>query len=468
VTSDVSYTGCVFVNRSTELGALADWWDAATDGRIALVWGRRRVGKTALVAAFAQSRRTIFFTAAGRPRGDELQILSTLAANALGDGMRDLGARPFADWDDTLETLASAASEAPLLLVLDEFPELLRASPELPGVLRAFWDRARGRTSLRILLCGSAVRTMHAIQEERAPLYGRIDLSLPIHPFAPHEAATMLPGLSPADRALVWGLVGGIPLYLSWWDQGRSVRENLAALVCRPGGLLLEEGSLVLATEGDSGDLGQLVLRAIAAGRTKHGEIERAVRAEPARTLERLIDLRLVERVVPVTEAGSRTRRRSYRIADNFLAFWLGLVERYRAEIERGLGPSILSSLVQWLDDHMGSAWEEAFRCHLRRLASDGALVPDIVRIGTFWSGSPAIEIDAVALGGVREEAVLLGEAKWAKSADAGRLVRELESKAHALPRLAPDPLYATCARERLTGVPPGAVRITAADIFAA
>jgi AAA+ ATPase superfamily predicted ATPase len=434
---------------------------------MALVWGRRRVGKTALLGAFAQGRRAVFHTGAGRPARDELRVLSHAAEPVCAhQSARDLSRRPFVDWDDALEGLAACARDEPLLLVLDEFPELLGAAPELPGVLRAFSDHALRRTRLRILLCGSAVRTMQAIQEERAPLYGRIDLALPLHPFAPHEASAMLGGLPAPTRALVWGILGGIPLYLTWWEEQHTVRENLARLVCRPGGRLLDEGRLVLATEGDTGGLGTLVLRAIAAGRTKHGEIEQAVRAEPARTLERLIELRLIERMVPVTEAGSRTRRRSYRIADNFLAFWLSIVEPYRAEIERGLGPSILSPLIARLDDHMGPRFEEAFRAHLRRLAADGALAPDIVRIGPYWSERPPVEIDAVALAGRGEEAVLLGEAKWARTANATRTVHELQRKADALPRVAPAPRYAVCARERLTGVAKDTLALTAADIF--
>ncbi len=109
----------MFVNRSVELEALAEWWEGSPRaGAIALVWGRRRVGKTALMSAFAKGRRAVFHTGAGRSARDELSILSRATAGVLAAGVRD-----------------------------------------------------RERTRLRVLLCGSAVRTMQAIQEERAPAF---------------------------------------------------------------------------------------------------------------------------------------------------------------------------------------------------------------------------------------------------------------------------------------------------------
>lgn len=455
----------MFVNRLAELEQLEAWW-TRREAALGVVWGRRRVGKTALIQHFAADRPTVFHTGGGRPAGAELAGLARAASPLLSDGMRDLEARPFADWEDALETLALAAADRPVLLVLDEFPALTETSPGLPSLIRATWDRLRSRTRLKLLLCGSAVTTMEAMQEERAPLYGRLDLSLLLHPFRPHEAARMLPALKPAQRALVWGLVGGMPLYLRWWDQSASPRVNLARLACTPGGQLLTEGQLVLATEGEGGELARLVLYAIATGRTRFNEIEQAVRADPGRTLDKLVALRLLERVVPVTEDPRRTRRRIYRIADNFLAFWLGVLDRYRPEIERGLGQSILPVLLGSLDDHMGGPWEEAFRDHLRRLAAAGELGEEIVAIGPFWtSADDPAEIDAVALAGRGRQAVLLGEAKWAKRVDATRLRAELERKSAALPRLAAEPRYAICARERVDNAD-GALAITAAEIF--
>jgi AAA+ ATPase superfamily predicted ATPase len=455
----------VFVNRQHELELLASWWNEP-GARLGVVWGRRRVGKTALLNAFAGERRAIFHTGARRPGDGEMRVLSAAARPVLDDaGMRDLRERPFAEWRDALDTLAEAARDEPLLVVLDEFPDLVAVERSLAAEIRAFWDRARTRTQLRLLICGSAVRTMRAIQEERSPLYGRVDLAMLLHPFTPHEAAAMLPRLPPADRALVWGIVGGMPLYLSWWDQGTSVRENLLRLVCSPGGQLLNEGQLVLATEAAEGQLDALVLRAIAAGRTKHNQIADAVRAEPARALDRLQDLRLIERVVPVTDDPRRTRRRMYRISDNFLAFWLGIVEPHKAEIERGLGKAIARVIEQGLDDHMGPRFEDAFRWQLRRMAAAGVLGDEIVAIGPYWRDHPPLEIDAVALQGRGRTAILVGEAKWTRSADGPRLARSLSRGAEALPKVVDDPRLALCARE-IVRDPGDALVVTAADMF--
>ncbi len=324
-----------------------------------LLWGRRRVGKTAILERFAASKRTVFHVASNRPRADELRTLSSAAAPLLDGGLRDLRERPLVDWVDAIETLAAGAVDEPLLLVLDEYPELTRGDQTLDSTLRAVWERVRGRSSLRILLCGSATRTMQALQAEPAPLYGRMDLRLLVHPFAPHEAALLLPGLPAAEQALVWGITDGVPLYLSWWDTDADIGTNLTRLVLDPSGLLRAEGDLVLATEGLAAEaagrdyLPGQVLRALAAGRTTYSELRQAVRAEPARTLDALQALRLVERLTPVTDPQA-SRRRRYRITDNFLAFFLGVVERHRSEIDRGLGEVLLPTLSAELDEAHG------------------------------------------------------------------------------------------------------------------
>jgi len=96
-----------FVNRVNELAALEGWYSGGPPG-IALVWGRRRVGKTMLLQHFAQDKPVAFHTGAGRPSGDELRLLSEAVASLRLGGIRDLASRPFANWDDGLDFLAAA------------------------------------------------------------------------------------------------------------------------------------------------------------------------------------------------------------------------------------------------------------------------------------------------------------------------------------------------------------------------
>lgn len=157
----------------------------------------------------------------------------------------------------------------------------------------------------------------------------------------------------------------------------------------------------------------------------------------------------------------------SYRIADNFLALHLGLLSRFRAEIERGLGPSILPVLLAGLDDFMGPRWEEMFRAHLRLLAAAGRFGPEIVAVGPWWSRDGQVEIDAVALAGRSRTPVLVGEAKWSSHVDGAALTATLRRHAAQLPGADPDTVRPViCARARITGAPPDALTVTAVDIM--
>jgi uncharacterized protein len=457
-----------FVGRVAELAALRSWW-ARDAGRPALIWGRRRVGKTALIQRFAADLdRVVFHTGTGDLEPAELAALSRAAAEVFPDDLRDLATEPYRDWRDALDHLARQAQTSPVLLVLDEFPELIGASPALPGILRAFLDRTAAQTRLRILICGSAVRTMWSIQETRAPLYGRFELNLPLRPFRPEEAAAMLPGLSGGERALVYGLFGGMPLYLSWWDPGQAVTENLIRIAGGPGSPALTEGALIMSVEVGAAEQSALALHAIAGGKTKHAEIQQAIGAEPTRILARLLDAWLIERQVPVTEDPSRSRRPSYRLADNFLAFYLGPLARFRGQIERGRGAATMPALLRQLDDHMGPAYEACFREHLWRLVLAGAIGEDVVDIGPWWDSSGENQLDAVVIAQpeLTRVPILIGESKWGRRIDGGRIDRVLDQKALSL-NVDPEQIrHAICARDEVHHARPETLVITADDIF--
>lgn len=151
------------------------------------------------------------------------------------------------------------------------------------------------------------------------------------------------------------------------------------------------------------------------------------------------------------------------------MRFHLGTAARYRTEIERGLGPSILPVLRQAIDDHMGEVWEEAFRSELRRRAAAGALPVDgVVAVGAWWDTVNSNAIDALVLAGRSATPVMVGEAKWSVAENAAALVAGLRRKVEEGLHLdADDVRYAVCARATFTNLENGVVALTAEDLFA-
>jgi hypothetical protein len=320
-----------FVNRERELRAL----DRACgqDGGLAVVSGRRRVGKTALIDQFARERRAIFLPGTRAPVGEALRRLEDRIRGVLpprpGD-LLDLGHLP--SWDAALGYLVARASEEPLVLVLDEFPYLCEADATLPSTVQARWDH-RGNSSLSLVLAGSHVGLMEELVAADAPLFGRADAHLRLLPFTWREARLLVGGDDPTTWLEAFCTVGGMPRYLSLWDPRADLLTNLTELLDGPGAPLSEEGTVVLQ-ELTPGSAAARVLEMVALGAYTFSAIRDRTGLAPASTSDALALLEalgLVDRMTPVGEDARRTRRVRYEVRDAFLRLWLARLSSWVA-----------------------------------------------------------------------------------------------------------------------------------------
>jgi hypothetical protein len=320
-----------FIGRARELATLEDSFEA-DGGQLCLVSGRRRIGKSYLLQRFVDSRRAIFYQATRQAEGQELLAFTREVQAVLG-GLP--AGYAFPAWEAALQYLDTAAGGERLVVILDEFPYLCDSTPGLASVVQRWWDR-RGRTSpLMLVLCGSAQSFMADLDAGAAPLHQRFTRKLDVGPLTYREAGEFFPMLSAAERVRIFGILGGTPLYLQQWRPERNLRENLLRLFGDPGSMLLDSAALVLHTDLGDATAAYRALSAIANGAARRNEILQKGAVTNERVLQRLEDLRLVIKTVPITE-GVRSRRGFFKVADPYFRFWFRFVESNRATIDRG------------------------------------------------------------------------------------------------------------------------------------
>lgn len=441
------------VDRDSEMDRLEARWQEVTAGaaRLVLVTGRRQVGKTFLLAharrRWQERGRTVSFT--GLSGGSERQQLDALLAAVRSQLAEDdlLLPERLPDWSSALTWLARVAtSEEPLAVVLDEIPYLLASSPTFGSVVQQFWDRLRELRRpprLLLVLTGSSVATMRGLLGGDGVLYGRFDEELLVQPFDLPTAATVLSTLEPAEVVEAYAACGGYPLHLRAWDQRADAQDNLRRLVFTPGGLLLRNGSRLLADVPEGGAY-QTTLHAIGSGEHRKTRIEEQTGQRIDRPLELLQRATLVR---PDRPLGAPDRAASrWELTDIYLRAWYELCWADAESIEAGLGGPIQATRQQRWQRQVGWAFEELARAHAATLVAVGRLGPAETRIGRWWSSAgEQAEIDVLGL--VAGRTALIGEVKWDARPIGTRLLEDLRTKERAAPRPVAQPLLALWSR---------------------
>lgn len=423
----------MFYGRKSELDRLNSMYQSERF-EFAVIYGRRRVGKTTLIREFIKGKKAVYYVAREASGDVNLKNFSN-DVFSISDPERANNS-VFQDWEGALEYIDQVAKKQRLILVIDEYPYLADSHRPISSILQAHIDLGLKESKLFLILCGSSMSFMeNQVLGYQSPLYGRRTAQFRVKPFPFQEAALFLQAFEPEAQALLYGITGGIPEYLAKIDPQLSWEDNIKTLFLSESGSLYEEPSNLLKQELREPGTYNSIIEAIATGASKLNEIATKCKQESnkcGKYLTSLMSLGIVRKETPINEkAGKKT---IYLLDDQMFRFWYRFIFPNMSAIAAGLGADVFEYKIKsQLDAFMGLVFEEISRQYLYHSMAE---MPEFFgSIGRWWGNDPLrkrqTEIDLMAVEG---NTALFGQCKWTNEQVGLAVATELEQQSLIFP----------------------------------
>lgn len=405
-----------FIGREEELTALEKAYQK--EGfQMAVVYGRRRVGKTTLLREFCKNKRCVYYTAikSTAARNTELlgqAVLEQLAPNMLGTAFKSL--------DMIFDYLYEQSREQRLIIIIDELPYFARKDESLVSVLQKWIDEKWLFSKMFLILCGSSLSFMEdEVLSEKSPVFGRRTMQIKLEAFDYRQTSLFVPSWSARDKAIAYGITGGIAKYVDLLDETQSLDENICSLYFSKTGYLYEEADNLLTQEFRDVDLYSRIIETVAGGANQIHEIADKVGVPPqniVHAMKNLTETGIVYKQLAITEEGNK-KKTKYILTDEMLRFWYRFIPDAVGIIEIGKGKSYYERNVKpLLSDYMGPVFEKMCRQYTLMEGITGRFGCIVTQVGTWWGANPnkreETDIDIVGLDKRAKKAVI-GECKF-------------------------------------------------------
>jgi len=403
----------MFIGRKRELASLNKLY-ASDRFEFAVIYGRRRVGKTALISQFIKDKKAIYFMGV---ESNARQNLQNFSKSILEYGTGIPVDSAFLSFQTALEYVFQSAQKERLILAIDEYPYVARSSKSLASTLQLLIDKYKDSSRLMLILCGSSMSYMEDhVLAYKAPLYGRRTAQMKLLPFDFADTCRYFEDFSDEDKALLYGIAGGTPQYLLQMDDRLSIEDNIKNTFLNPTSSLFEEPENLLKQEVREAALYNAIITAIATGASRMAEISTKIGEDTsicATYLKNLIALGLIQKETPYGEKSSR--KSVYSISDNMFRFWYRFVPENSSVIARGATDLAYRRIAPNLSDYMGKVFEEICKQYLWKQLLDGISPVEFKDLGRWWGTDPTThsqtEIDI--MGEQDKATALFGECKW-------------------------------------------------------
>ena len=413
----------MFIGRERELASLKQFYDKDGTG-MTVIYGRRRIGKSTLITEFVKDKKTIFYTATKVGKNRNLELFSRQVVDTLMPGVEDIS---FHTTEAVFDFIDKNIGNDKIVLVIDELPYWAERDEALLSILQKYIDTIWNDKNLKIILCGSALSFMEKkVLSEKSPLFGRRDSQIKLEAFNYLDAAQFVPNYSSEDKAICYGITGGVAKYLAMIDSAKSIDENIIRLFFRTDGYLYDETRNLLKQEFYDISIVNNIVEQIASGENTLNTIAGKIgEKEPTvlYSLDKLINVGLVEKKKCITDEKNK-KKTQYVLKDYMFKFWYEFIPKATSVIEMGQGELYYQKAVKpVLHSFMGSVFEEMCRYYTLKQGITGEYGCLLTSVGSWWGvenitdkngnvRAQSADIDVVAISDIDKKAVI-GECKF-------------------------------------------------------
>ena len=404
-----------FIGRKAELEKLNTEYEH--DGSFVVVYGRRRVGKTTLIKEFLKKKIAFYFLATEELESQSMKRLAGVVARTTKTAY--LQKAVFTDWLDLFRVIAEYKPEEKKVLVIDEFPYLVKTNLAFPSILQNAWDEILKGSNVMRILSGSLISMMqkHALSYD-SPLYGRRTAQMRLSPLSFTEIYGAMK-MSFEQAVEQYAVTGGVPKYLEFFADDRRLEEQFKDVVLSKNGFLYEEPNFLLKNESVTAVNYFSITKAIADGNHKLGKIASVLGQETSALtpyLSTLANLMFIEKKTPVIDKNpEKSRKGLYFISDNFIRFWFRYIYPFKGELELDNMQIVLDEIRKdFVEKFVAFTYEDICRNIFADLCKNGRISFAPSRIGSYWLNDidGDTEIDVMAVDH-QNKRVFAGECKY-------------------------------------------------------
>jgi len=348
-----------FTGRERELAQLKSF-SRQTGAQLAVIKGRRRVGKSRLIQEFAQDFQFFSFAGLAPIKGMTAQSERDAFGRQLAHIM---GISPvtFTDWTDAFHALTSALSEKPTVILLDEISWMATDDPTFVPKLKNWWDLEISRhPEVVVIICGSVSTWIEENILNSTSFFGRIGLTIHLNPLSLVESCALLRARgfkgSLYEVYKILAVTGGIPWYLEQIQPDCMADDNIKRLCFEKNGLLTTEFEKIFHDLfGEKGSIYKKILRILQTGLKTLADIRKELNYSHSGTLSEFMQNLIVAGFVTQhaqwsLKTGKTAKQTLYRLSDSYSRFYLKYIEPNHTKIHAGHFADIeLESLPGWL-----------------------------------------------------------------------------------------------------------------------